>query len=91
MFKLEFRKGAENRLRRFARRNPQTAGDISKKIKWLVENVEEIQHERLRGRSENSLHSGQYRILYSLDRIKRVIIVEDIDKHDAAYRRLRAR
>jgi mRNA-degrading endonuclease RelE of RelBE toxin-antitoxin system len=42
----------------------------------------------LKGRREYSLHCGQYRIPYSLDRIHKVITIEDIGKHDEVYRRL---
>ena len=68
-----------------------TAHDIGAKIAWLAQNIESIRHERLKGHEEYSLHSGGYRILYSLDHTRQLVIIEDVDEHDAAYRRLRRR
>jgi len=90
-YRLEFEKKARRQLAKLARRNPHIAKDIYAKIMWLVENADVIDHERLRGRRENSLHCGQYRIPYRRDTQGRVIIVEDIGKHDEAYRRLKRR
>jgi mRNA-degrading endonuclease RelE of RelBE toxin-antitoxin system len=64
------------------------ADDIVRKIYWLTENADDIAHERLKGRREYSLHCGQYRIPYSLDRENKMITIEDIGKHDEVYRRL---
>ena len=55
----------------------------------MAANADDIAHERLQGHWEYSLHCGQYRIPYSLDRTNKVITIEDIAKHDEAYRRLR--
>jgi len=67
------------------------ANDILKKIYWLTENADVIRHDRLKGHREYSLYCGQYRIPYSLDRANRVVYIEDIGKHDEAYRRLKRR
>jgi mRNA-degrading endonuclease RelE of RelBE toxin-antitoxin system len=88
MYRLKFRKRARKRLEKIAKRSPQIAKGIYEKITWLVENADVIAHERLKGHREYSLHFGQYRIPYSLDRANKVITIEDIDKHDEAYKRL---
>ncbi|MFB0535725.1 MAG: type II toxin-antitoxin system RelE/ParE family toxin [Anaerolineae bacterium] len=88
MYEIVMSDGAKKRLNKLPR---HIANDIVKKIEWLAENADAIDHERLRGRGENSLHCGQYRIPYFRDVKNRVIYVEDIDKHDEAYRRLERR
>jgi mRNA-degrading endonuclease RelE of RelBE toxin-antitoxin system len=75
--------------RKLAKLPKNVARPIASKIRWLAENAEAIRHDRLKGFDEYSLHSGQYRIPYSLDHEKRMVIIEDIDQHDAAYRRLK--
>ena len=43
---------------------------IKDKINWLAANAELIKHERLQAKKfkgEYSLHSGAYRVIYSLD------------------------
>ena len=67
------------------------ARDILDKIEWLCNEVEIIKHSRLKGGEEFSLHSGQYRILYILDRLQHQIDILDIGKHDEVYKRLRKR
>ena len=90
-FRLEFREQAQRQIKKIARQNPQLARSISKKILWLVHNMETICHEQMKGHQEYSLHSGQYRILYTIEWADHRVIIEDIDKHDHAYRRLRGR
>ena len=91
MYQIELRKRARRQLVKLARRNPQVAQDIFKKIEWLGRHAEEIEHERLKGREEFSLHIGQYRVPYNLDYENHMVIIEDIGKHNAVYRRLRRR
>ena len=75
--------------KRFSKLPRAIGDDIVRKIYWLAANADVIAHERLKGHWEYSLHCGQYRIPYSLDRANKVITIEDIGKHDEAYRRLR--
>ena len=51
---------------------------IKDKVNWLAANAEVIKHERLQAKKfkgEYSLHFGAYRVIYSLDRAKRLIII----------------
>lgn len=91
MLSLEFSENAQRQLVKIARRDKQTARDIKEKIQWLGANFERIEHEKMHGHPEFSLHSGQYRILYIISRKEQLIRIQDIDKHDAAYRKLRRR
>jgi len=75
-------------LEKLTGKSPRAAQGILDKIEWLAENADVLRHERLRGTRHFSLHSGQYRVLYLWDRAQDVIIIEIIDKHDAAYQRL---
>jgi len=90
-YRLDFRESAERRLTQIAPRNPRIAKGIHGKIVWLIDNIEAISHERLKGHKEYSLHLGQYRILYTLERARHLVIVEDIGRHDEVYRRLERR
>jgi mRNA-degrading endonuclease RelE of RelBE toxin-antitoxin system len=91
MFRVEFCETANRQLKKIAQRNSAIARDIKTKIGWLAENAEAIRHEKMHDHAEQSLHSGQYRILYSVDWKNHLIAVEDVDKHDAAYRKLKRR
>ena len=87
-YKVVYSSQAENFLKKLARKVPHIAGDILDKIEWLAQNAEAIKHERLKGKKDFSLHCGQYRLLYALDRENRVIMIEIVGKHDEAYRKL---
>lgn len=91
MFRVELRETARRQLLKLARGNPELVRGIKEKIVWLAQNIEDVDHEKMHGHREHSLHSGQYRILYSLDRLNQVIVIEDVDKHDTAYRKLKRR
>lgn len=86
MYEVVFSDLAEEEMGRLPE---HIANDILKKIYWLAENADVIRHDRLKGHREYSLHCGQYRIPYLLDRANRVVCIEDIDKHDEAYRKLK--
>ncbi len=91
MFTLDISRNAQRQLFKIARKNPSIVKDIKEKIQWLGANAENIEHEKMHGHNEYSLHSGQYRALYVLDWESKRIAVVDVDKHDAAYRRLKRR
>ena len=91
MYKVEFRETARRRLIKIAKRDRQAARAVRSKILWLAENVTVIKHDQMVGHEEYSLHSGQYRILYLLDCSQRRIVIQDVGKHDEAYRRLAKR
>ena len=73
---------AERQFRKLPR---HVQRDMDAKILWLVENVEVVRHERLKGRREYSLHIGQYRVLYELDWERRRIVVVRVGPHNGAY------
>lgn len=63
---------------------------IKDKINWLAVNAEVIKHERLQAKKfkgEYSLHFGAYRVIYSLDRVKQLIILHRVGHHKEIYRR----
>jgi len=64
VFRLDFQQLAHRQIVKIARKNPGVARDIKEKIQWLVENADQLDHEKMHGHMEHSLHSGQYRILY---------------------------
>lgn len=76
---------------RLSVRMPKIAEAIARRIRWLVENADFIQHEKMTGAEEYSLHLGQFRILYTLEFQTRTITIVDIGKHNEVYRRLRTR
>ncbi len=91
MYTINYERPARAWLEKLAPKNPDLAAKIVKKIDWLAENADQIDHEKMKGHTEMSLHFGGYRILYLLDRLRQNITICFIDKHDKAYQRLRRR
>jgi len=88
MYRYKFNPVARQKLRKLARHNPKLVEAIMRKIMWLAENAEDIAHRPIKGSAFYSLHSGPYRIPYLLDKGEKLIIIDDIAKHDAAYDRI---
>ena len=81
---LETTTGADREL---ARLDPQVAGLVRRKLEWLAENAETVQHRALTGQYRGSfrLRIGDYRALYDLDRANRRIIVWSVGHRREAY------
>ncbi len=73
--------------RQFRKLPRQIRAGMERKLRWLVEHVEEIDHEQLRGRPDYSLHIGKYRVLYRLDWGNQRIVIVGVGAHNVAYRR----
>jgi mRNA-degrading endonuclease RelE of RelBE toxin-antitoxin system len=89
MYTITYERSAEAWLLKLAKRNPDIVAKIVKKIDWLAQNVDHLDHEKMKGHSEMSLHFAGYRILYLIDRLKQSIVVRFIDKHDEAHQKLK--
>jgi len=85
-YSVEFKPEAERELAKF---DKSVAQRIMNKIKWLAENFERIFHERLKeGKFEDmfKLRVGDYRVIYSVDREKRIITVHLVGHRSEIYR-----
>jgi len=89
MYELQFSPTVHQKLKKLARQDPQSLELILRKILWLAEHAEEIAHRPIKGSEFFSLHSGSYRIPYLIDKHRKLIIVDDIAQHDAAYNRIK--
>jgi mRNA-degrading endonuclease RelE of RelBE toxin-antitoxin system len=87
MYRTEYTPKAQAALRLLARKNPQAASQVARKIRWLAENANNIAHQPIEGSPFFSLHSGPFRIPYLLIRDKQVLIIDDIGQHKT-YRRI---
>jgi mRNA-degrading endonuclease RelE of RelBE toxin-antitoxin system len=89
MYSVHYDRPAQVWLEKFSKKNSDLVAKIVKKIDWLAENADQIDHEKMKGHSELSLHFGGYRILYRLERLKQNVTICFIDKHDEAYLKLK--
>lgn len=89
MYEYRFSPTARQKLRKLTKHNPKVVETIMRKILWLAENAEKIAHRPIKGSEFFSLHSGTYRIPYLLDKVQKLIVIDDIAQHDAAYDRIK--
>ena len=67
---------------------------VLQKLTWLGENAHQISHDALQDLPEHlqgtyKYRVGDYRVLYKIDHIKRVIIITGVIPRKEKYRRLR--
>ncbi|MBN8591060.1 MAG: type II toxin-antitoxin system RelE/ParE family toxin [Anaerolineae bacterium] len=83
-YSLEFTDSARDDLKKLDR---VIASRIYKKLMWLAENVEAIDHESLTGNLANyyKYRIGDYRVIYDLDWEGRIVIVAVIGHRSRVY------
>lgn len=85
MYELRLLAAAERALARLDR---ETAVRITKRTRWLAENLDAIQPEALKGQLSDlyKRRVGDYRLFYQVLRNERVIIVVAIGHRREVYR-----
>jgi mRNA interferase RelE/StbE len=84
-YRVEFRPEAEKDLSRLDKEISQR---ILKRIKWLAQHFEEITVESLTGRQWKGLFKlrvGDYRVLYTANRLKKLITIHLIGHRREIY------
>ena len=86
MYSVRLLKGASRELNRL---DKPTATRVVRRLRWLSDHVDSVQHEALKGSLSGlyKLREGDYRIVYELLRDERTIIVHLIGHRREIYRR----
>jgi mRNA interferase RelE/StbE len=86
MYRFDFTAGAERELDHL---DSPTRTRILKRLKWLGENADIIQHEELSGPLSDlfKLRVGDYRVLYDMIESENLIVVHQIGHRSEVYRR----
>ena len=86
MYRFDFTAGAERELDHL---DSPTRTRILKRLKWLGENADVIQHEELSGPLSDlfKLRVGDYRVLYDMIESENLIVVHQIGHRSDVYRR----
>ena len=86
MYRFDFTAGAERELDHL---DSPTRTRILKRLKWLGENADVIQHEELTGPLSDlfKLRVGDYRVLYDIIESENLILVHQIGHRSDVYRR----
>ncbi|MCI0475228.1 MAG: type II toxin-antitoxin system RelE/ParE family toxin [Anaerolineales bacterium] len=85
MYRLDFTADAERDLDRL---DLPIRTRILKRLAWLADNAENVQHEFLGGLLSDlrKFRVGDYRILYDLIQTEQLILVHQIDHRSQIYR-----
>ena len=85
MYRVEFTDAAEDDLSRLDRTIAQQVLD---KLRWLAGNAQSVRHKALTGHWERafSLRIGDYRAIYSHDRVERRLVVHFVRHRSEVYR-----
>ncbi len=85
MYRVEFTDTAEDDLSRLDR---AIAQEVLDKLRWLADNAESVRHKALTGQWQRafSLRIGDYRAIYSLDRLERRMVIHFVRHRSEVYR-----
>jgi YafQ family addiction module toxin component len=87
MYSLELRKSAEKVFFKLAKKNPKQLEIIENKLKEILENPQHYKNLRKPMQHLKRVHIDKsFVIVFSVDEIKKKIIIEDYDHHDKIYR-----
>ena len=79
----------EDTMKELSKLDKKVAQRILNKIKWLSENFEVVSHERLKGEEWEDmfkLRIGDYRVIYSVDRERKIITIHLIGHRSEIYK-----
>jgi mRNA interferase RelE/StbE len=84
-WQIAWLKPAAKDLERLERR---VAEQIVRKVEWLAQNLEQVPHEPLHGRwaGHFKLRVGDWRVVYTIDRQRRLIVVHAVGHRRQIYR-----
>jgi len=85
-YRIEYLRTVKDDVRHLGNREREA---VKSKIVWLSEYADDISHLALHGkrfRSTFKLRVGDYRVVYSLDRKRKVILIELIGHRSEVYR-----
>ena len=86
MYKLEFTLNAKNSIKKLEK---STQDRIHDKLLWLRDNCDVLNHKKLKGNYYENIYKlrfGDYRILYTLNKTKKEIIIELIGNRKDIYK-----
>ena len=80
---------SDEAIKDLERLDPSAERLVTNRLNWLGENAESVNHRALTGRWAGfyRLRAGNYRVLYSIDRENRRLVVELIGHRSEVYRR----
>lgn len=85
MYKLDFSDEGKNSL---AKLDTKTAQRVLNKLKWLVQNIEDISRIPLEGNLSEfyKLRVGDWRVLYNVNNYDRIVTVHKVGHRREIYR-----
>ncbi|HDP73948.1 MAG TPA: hypothetical protein ENN46_03285 [Candidatus Woesearchaeota archaeon] len=87
MYSYELRKSVEKLFLKLAKRNPKQLLIIEKKIKEILESPGHYKNLRRSLQHLKRVHVDKsFVILFSVDELRKTVIIEDFDHHDNIYK-----
>jgi len=86
IYRVEYLSTVIDEVRHIGKRDLEA---VKSRIVWLSEHVENISHQPLHGkefRTKFKLRVGDYRVIYSIDRKRNVILIELIGHRSKIYK-----
>lgn len=87
MYSYELRKSVEKIFFKLSKKDPKQLYIIEKKIKEIIQNPHHYKNLRKPLQSLKAVHIDKnFVLVFSVDKFKKRVIIEDYDHHDKIYR-----
>ena len=86
MYEIEIREGLDRAFRKLAKRDSVHMEAIMKKVSEIAEDPHAYKPLRAPLTGKRRVHIGSFVLLFSIDKVRRTVILEDYAHHDTVYR-----
>jgi YafQ family addiction module toxin component len=86
MYDIEVRERLDRSFRKLAKKDARQMEAIAKKIEEIAENPHAYKPLRFPLAGLRRVHVGSYVLLFSVDEVRKTVVLEDYEHHDRVYR-----
>ena len=82
---LETRKHVDKVFKKLAKKNPQQMKAVAEKIDEILSNPHRFKPLHFPLAGLRRVHFGNFVLLYSIDEMRKTVVIEDYEHHDRVY------
>lgn len=87
MYALEIRKHVDQTFKKLSKKDPKQMAVIAAKLKEILQNPHRYKQLRVPLAGIRRVHLDSYVLLFSVDEMRKSVVLEDYEHHDKVYRR----
>jgi len=87
MYALEIREHVDRTFRKLSKKDPKQMAAIAGKLEEILRNPHRYKRLRVPLVGIRRVHFGSYVLLFSVDEMRKTVVLEDYEHHDIVYRK----